>query len=118
MAQHNGLTKPAANHALAGLDHLRALAITLVILFHYSIFEHPHWVESAGSFGWTGVDLFFVLSGYLISSQLFDKVVKGQQISMAEFYIKRSFRILPAYYGLLLLYCLVPPFREGGEPAP
>ena len=57
---------------LHGLDHLRALAITAVFLYHYSImFPHPPRLEAVGKFGWTGVDLFFVLSGYLIASQLF-----------------------------------------------
>jgi peptidoglycan/LPS O-acetylase OafA/YrhL len=112
MGQHTELTKIPSSHTLAGLDHLRALAITLVLLFHYRLFAHPSWIVPAGDFGWTGVDLFFVLSGYLISSQLFDKLVKGRSISMSEFYIKRSLRILPAYAITLALYFLVPPFRE------
>lgn len=57
------------HNKLWGLDHLRALAIILVFFFHYGrLFPHPEWTTTLGKFGWTGVDLFFVLSGYLISS--------------------------------------------------
>lgn len=91
---------------------MRTIAILLVLLFHYRLFQRPDWIVTAGVFGWTGVDLFFVLSGYLIASQLFGKVVKGRAISMSEFYIKRTFRIIPAYAATLLLYFLIPAFKE------
>ncbi|WP_217602551.1 acyltransferase [Chitinophaga sp. GbtcB8] len=107
----NGVTEPPVKK-LAGLDHLRALAITLVFLCHYRMFGHPDWVNEAGSFGWTGVDLFFVLSGYLISAQLFKSLQQGKGISLKEFYIKRFFRILPAYLAVLTLYFAVPAFKE------
>ncbi|PZR23032.1 MAG: acyltransferase [Citrobacter freundii] len=97
---------------LAGLDHLRALAIVLVFLYHYNLFNHPEWTETFGGFGWTGVDLFFVLSGFLISSQLFTSIKKGTGLQLKEFYIKRSFRILPAYLFILALYFIIPAFRE------
>jgi len=107
----NGVTEPPVKK-LAGLDHLRALAIALVFLCHYRMFGHPDWVNDAGSFGWTGVDLFFVLSGYLISSQLFKSLQQGKGISLKEFYIKRFFRILPAYLAVLTLYFTLPAFKE------
>ena len=106
------------SHKLAGLDHLRALAITLVLLFHYQLFGHPGWIESAGEFGWTGVDLFFVLSGYLISYQLFTTIAMGYKVDLKEFYIKRTFRIIPAYLLTVGLYFLVPTFREFNGIAP
>src|SRR4051812_25820092 len=96
---------------IAGLDHLRALAISLVFLFHYRLFAHPAWVDDWCTFGWTGVDLFFVLSGYLISSQIFRSIEKGS-FSLQEFFIKRFFRILPAYWVVLALYFALPAFRE------
>ncbi len=105
-------------HSLAGLDHLRALAIILVLLFHYRLFGHPDWVLSSGVFAWTGVDLFFVLSGYLISVQLFASIAQGRKISMGEFYIKRTFRIIPAYLATLALYFLIPAFNEYAGKAP
>lgn len=97
---------------LAGLDHLRALAITLVFLFHYRLFAHPEWIDIVGKFGWTGVDLFFVLSGYLISSQLFGAIAKSGSINIKEFYVKRFFRIIPAYLTVVAIYFCIPAFRE------
>ncbi|SFQ83515.1 acyltransferase family protein [Hymenobacter arizonensis] len=97
---------------LHGLDHLRALAIVLVLGFHYRIFAHPEWLTAVGAFGWTGVDLFFVLSGYLIATQLFGEATHRQRVSLREFFLKRSFRILPAYLLVVAVYFLVPAFRE------
>ena len=105
-------------HKLLGLDHLRALAITAVFLFHYQLFGHPAWVEKAGEFGWTGVDLFFVLSGFLISSQLFGAIAKGKTIAMREFFAKRFFRIIPPYLIVLILYISIPFLREREHLAP
>ncbi len=102
-----------------GLDHLRALAIFLVFLFHYGrLFPSPAWVTAISKFGWTGVDLFFVLSGYLISSQLLSVIDRQENISFYQFYIKRSFRILPAYLVTLLLYFLFPFVHEREALAP
>jgi len=104
---------------LHGLDHLRALAIIFVLVYHYGvIFPHPEWVSTIGEFGWTGVDLFFVLSGYLIASQLFAKVAAGQKISFPIFFVKRFFRIIPAYVVVVALYFLFPFLREREAPAP
>ncbi|MBO9728437.1 MAG: acyltransferase [Chitinophaga sp.] len=97
---------------LVGLDHLRALAITLVLLYHYRMFAHPQWVDDVIGFGWTGVDLFFVLSGFLISSQLFEQMAKGKAISLPEFFIKRFFRIIPPYLLVLAIYVFIPAFHE------
>lgn len=105
-------------HKLLGLDHLRALAITLVFLFHYQIFGHPHWEESIAGFGWTGVDLFFVLSGFLIAGQLFGTIAKGGKVNMPEFFIKRFFRIIPPFLVILMLYAFIPFVRERQSMAP
>jgi peptidoglycan/LPS O-acetylase OafA/YrhL len=95
-----------------GLDHLRAFAITFVLLFHYKMFGHPHWIEIVGKFGWTGVDLFFVLSGFLISTELFKELSKTRTLSLKNFFIKRSFRILPAYLLIVGVYFLIPAYHE------
>ena len=99
---------------LYGLDHLRALAIILVFFFHYYIVSggQPEWLPSLASFGWTGVDLFFVLSGFLISSQLFQQIKQGQDISFKTFFLKRFFRIVPAFLVTIALYFYIPFFRE------
>jgi peptidoglycan/LPS O-acetylase OafA/YrhL len=71
-----------------------------------------------GKFGWTGVDLFFVLSGYLISSQLFAGIAEGQELSFKKFFLKRFFRIIPAYLAVVAIYFCLPAAREREAPAP
>ena len=66
---------------LHGLDHLRALAIILVMVFHYRQ-GFPKWLEPIGNIGWTGVDLFFVLSGYLIGYQLLKEIKNTNNVSL------------------------------------
>ena len=106
-------------HKYSGLDHLRALAITLVIFFHFQGFGHPKWIEGqVTSFGWSGVDLFFVLSGFLIAGQLFGTIAKGKAISLKEFFAKRFFRIIPPYLVMLILYTAFPILRERDQFAP
>ena len=103
----------------AGLDHLRALAIVIVFVYHYNMFGHPAGLyEHLGSWGWTGVDLFFVLSGFLIGGQLFAKIARDQPVSYGEFYVKRSLRILPAYFAVLALYIAIPGFKERSQLPP
>lgn len=99
---------------LYGLDHLRAAAISFVFFFHYFILSggQPEWLPKAAKFGWTGVDLFFVLSGFLISSQLFAQIKQGRMISFQQFFLKRFFRILPAFLFTVGLYFCLPFFRE------
>jgi len=77
----------------------------------------PHWQWLARS-GWIGVDLFFVLSGYLIGGQLLGRMAQGQGIDLRAFWWRRAWRILPAYAVVLLLYLSVPALREapGMEP--
>ena len=69
-------------------------------------------------YGWMGVDLFFVLSGYLIGSQVLKPLADGRRFSFREFYLRRAFRILPAFWAVLAVYLLWPGFREapGMEP--
>jgi peptidoglycan/LPS O-acetylase OafA/YrhL len=69
-------------------------------------------------YGWMGVDLFFVLSGYLIGGQLLRPLARGESPSLRDFYLKRAFRILPAFWVVLAIYLLWPGFREapGMEP--
>ncbi len=97
---------------LKGLDLLRAIAILWVMLFHA-------WVAGLGlpflavaKYGWMGVDLFFALSGYLIGSQLFKSYAQNVTPSLKQFYLRRAFRVLPAYWVVVILYFTVPLFRE------
>ena len=113
MTQTQGSSHHTSQTKLYGLDHLRTLAITLVLVYHYGrIFPHPEWTNTYSKFGWTGVDLFFVLSGYLIASQLFATMANGQKIAIRTFYLKRFFRIFPAYLLVVILYFSFPFIRE------
>jgi peptidoglycan/LPS O-acetylase OafA/YrhL len=86
---------------------LRALAILLVVVYHAGLFGFflPF---DAQRFGWIGVDLFFVLSGYLIGGQLLGKAARGENLDVPAFYWRRALRILPAYLVIVLLYWLMP----------
>lgn len=97
---------------LHGLDHLRAIAIILVMIFHYGR-GIPDWLEPIKRIGWTGVDLFFVLSGYLIGFQLLKEFKGNSKINLKRFYMKRLFRIVPAYLAVLILYYSLGSLKEG-----
>jgi peptidoglycan/LPS O-acetylase OafA/YrhL len=98
---------------LPGLDTLRAIAIVWVMLFHSYLIgglgENFGVLERSG---WMGVDLFFVLSGYLIGSQVFIALRDTGRLDMQAFYARRAFRILPAYAVVLGLYLAWPRWRE------
>ena len=95
-----------------GLDTLRALAVSVVVLHHYVLFvsDAPTfgWV---GEIGWVGVDLFFALSGYLIGNQIFAALKSPGGFSLKHFYARRLLRTLPNYWAVLALYFLWPAFR-------
>jgi peptidoglycan/LPS O-acetylase OafA/YrhL len=76
------------------LDVLRCVAIMLVLLYHGG--ARLAW------FGWVGVDLFFVLSGFLISGLLFAEYNKRGSISFKLFFIRRGLKIYPAFYFFIL----------------
>jgi peptidoglycan/LPS O-acetylase OafA/YrhL len=96
---------------LPELDGLRGLAIGLVMLIHFTCLDgRTGWdypFQVLGAFGWIGVDLFFVLSGFLITGVLLD--TKKDPAALKSFYGRRALRILPVYYTLLLLYTVVLP---------
>ena len=96
------------SNRLQGLDVLRALAITLVFLSHYEFITGYNPFGMMSQFGGIGVDLFFVLSGYLIGNQIFYSLHMKQNFNIKNFYIRRFFRIIPAFYFMLLIYFSVP----------
>ena len=81
---------------IPALDTFRALAIVLVMLFHFGL----------AGFGWCGVSLFFVLSGYLITSILVETRALPASAFFRRFYIRRALRIFPLYYAYVLLVAL------------
>ncbi|MBE8525629.1 acyltransferase [Amycolatopsis sp. H6(2020)] len=84
-----------ATRRFPALDGLRAVAALLVVVAHYG---GPVWVRAHG---WIGVHLFFVLSGYLITTLALREEARNGRLSLPEFYIRRTFRILPVYYVVL-----------------
>ena len=103
-----------------GLDLLRALAIIVVVLYHAALFgfKLPGRIDR---FGWIGVDLFFVLSGYLIGGQLLasSRISNpASRIPLGRFFARRALRILPAYFVVLAIYFLLPAWREYPEISP
>jgi peptidoglycan/LPS O-acetylase OafA/YrhL len=97
-----------------GLDLLRALAIIVVVVYHAALFgfKLPGRVDR---FGWIGVDLFFVLSGYLIGGQLLAPLARAQPLKLGRFFTRRALRIMPAYFAILAVYFLLPTWREYPE---
>ncbi len=96
------------------LDFLRAFAILLVYFLHYTTMSKTDisWFPEVIRFGWVGVDLFFVLSGFLITNILIqEQEIKGS-ISYKNFFIKRVFRIFPAYYFYFALMILFISFTK------
>jgi peptidoglycan/LPS O-acetylase OafA/YrhL len=93
---------------LRGLDLLRAIAIALVLMSHYTGFVAQAPVFGAlGAVGWAGVDLFFVLSGYLIGNQILAPIARDEAFSLKTFFMRRLLRTLPNYYVVLAAYVLV-----------
>ncbi|WP_373389176.1 acyltransferase family protein [Pseudomonas alcaligenes] len=86
---------------VAGLDGLRALAIVLVLLFHANAPGLPG--------GNIGVDLFLVLSGFLITSLLLEEWRTCGGIELWRFYMRRAWRLMPALLLMLLLYVVLAP---------
>lgn len=100
-------TMPASGRLrLRALDGLRGTAILAVLICHYSaLLPQNHRIAGVLENGWAGVDLFFVLSGFLITGILFD--AKGTRNYFRNFYARRVLRIFPLYYGFLAAVLLV-----------
>ena len=79
------------------LDILRGIAVLLVVFYHGSV------QNRLIAAGWAGVDLFFVLSGFLISGLLFVEYKRTGSINLKRFFIRRGLKLYPAFYVFLLL---------------
>lgn len=90
------------------LDGLRAVAALMVVAFH---FGGTHWSWLSG---WSGVHIFFVLSGFLITTLALREEDRSGRISFRNFYLRRLFRIVPVYLVVLAITMVV--FAPPGEP--
>src|SRR3954447_5790680 len=84
---------------LPALDGLRAIAVTLVVLFHYPWATKPFELQPFHG-GFLGVDVFFVLSGFLITALLLEERASRGRVSLSGFYQRRARRLLPAFFVL------------------
>jgi peptidoglycan/LPS O-acetylase OafA/YrhL len=111
-------TATASGHRFRGFDGLRGVAILLVIVYH-GVLAVRYPLARLGPArqlllaGWTGVDLFFALSGFLITSLLLREEERASaaqrpgSFSIGRFYLRRALRILPAFYAVLALNVFV-----------
>jgi peptidoglycan/LPS O-acetylase OafA/YrhL len=96
------------------LDGLRGIAILAFFFYHYARGAGEHTsstvvraASTAFGFGWTGVDLFFVLSGFLITGILYDTL--GDPGYFKKFYVRRMLRIFPIYYLMIAIFLALTP---------
>jgi peptidoglycan/LPS O-acetylase OafA/YrhL len=93
--EQHAITSPARkSRYIPSIDGLRAIAVVAVILYHLNI----SWIPG----GFLGVDLFFCISGYVITRQLLDSVAAKGGLDLREFYLARTRRLLPALLFMLV----------------
>ena len=107
----------------ASINGLRAISIFLVLTHHcilqYNVFgnfAHIKWLQPFIKLlndGQLGVNVFFVISGFLITSLMLQEEAKTKTVSLKNFYIRRTLRIFPAYYFLLLIQSTLTGVRTG-----
>ena len=109
---------PASLKRVAVADGLRGTAILMVMAFHaWGVIpglsgQHPtvrldRYLAHVFSSGWAGVDLFFVISGFLLTGNLYD--ARGSSTYFRAFYARRFLRVFPPYYAfLMVMFCIVP----------
>jgi peptidoglycan/LPS O-acetylase OafA/YrhL len=104
--------RPVTGAPIPALDGVRGFAILLVLAHNLNPFSETgrpleRWIEYDSNFGWVGVQLFFVLSGFLITGILLD--TRGAPRYLRAFFARRVLRIFPLYYGVLIGGLLVLP---------
>src|SRR6516225_8170339 len=95
---------------IPSLDGVRAIAILLVLYSHASIPGHSAYLLAAikGRCGFLGVQVFFVLSGFLITALILREIARTGRVSRSGFYLRRALRILPAYLTYLAVVAVLP----------
>jgi peptidoglycan/LPS O-acetylase OafA/YrhL len=112
------IVAPRRQH-LPVLDGVRGIAVLIVIGFHFwqdFHLEAHDWISRIAIWGSTGVDLFFVLSGFLITGILLDQ--RASPNSLRNFYVRRVLRIFPLYYATLIGVFTVFPLLTGSGSTP
>jgi len=111
IAGQTSRAKPSSGR-IPQLDGLRGMAVLLVLLYHYVFLTSAaprsgivHYLQTAFRMGWAGVDLFFVLSGFLIGGILLN--AKDSPRYFKTFYLRRIYRIFPIYYLWIGVYFFV-----------
>lgn len=100
------------------LDGMRGLAMLMVLAHHFVAFRPAHpvekWFVRVAELGTPAIDIFFVLSGFLITGILLD--MRGEPGYFRRFYVRRGLRIFPLYYLLLFVVCVcLPPLYRAGH---
>jgi len=118
---HIFMNSPIIARHIPALDGLRGLAVISVVFVHVNgSFGGPFPLGTLNTIltrlfgaGWVGVDLFFVLSGFLITGILYDS--KNSPHYLRNFYMRRSLRIVPLYYGFLLALMVFAKLSHGAK---
>ena len=103
MPRNDGFHSFTSTRYFSGLDALRAISVIAVIWTHVSGVHGMHLFNQGNK----GVDLFFAISGFLVTTLLLREYRLNGRISLRDFYIRRTLRIFPLYYAVLALYCLL-----------
>ena len=109
-------------HNFKAIDGIRAIAVLWVIIFHIWIFQHNTYPDLLGQVaqnpflvwitkGDLGVDLFFVISGFLIGTILFKEYKRTQTLNFKSFYLRRFLRLFPVYFFSMIIALF---FLHGG----
>ncbi len=92
------------NYRNLEIDGLRAISVISVLLYHVELYLNK---TSFFSGGFIGVDIFFVISGYLISSIIINEFLKTKKFSFKKFYENRIRRILPVFFAVIIASSLI-----------
>ena len=105
---------------LVGLDLLRLVAVLLVLGAHFREVpsEGGAWFRAWQRGGWIGVDLFFVLSGFLVSGLLFCEHQRTGRVEVGRFLVRRGWKIYPPFWLFIAFTLAIPFLFHQRPPAP